>query len=145
MKCIIQRVQYASIVVDEVEIASIKHGILAFIGYSVQDTPKVNTWLAEKLIGYRIFSDSSGKMNLSVKDINGEILIVSNFTLCAQTSKGLRPGFTDAKLPKEASQLFTELYHVLSQYDIPVSTGQFGADMKISLLNDGPVTFILEQ
>ena len=141
MKCIIQRVQYASIVVDEVEIASIKHGILAFVGYSVQDTPKVNSWLAEKLIGYRIFSDSSGKMNLSVKDINGEILIVSNFTLCAQTSKGLRPGFTDAKLPEEASELFTELY----QYDILVSTGQFGADMKISLLNDGPVTFILEQ
>ena len=84
-------------------------------------------------------------MNLSVKDINGEILIVSNFTLCAQTSKGLRPGFTDAKLPEQASQLFTELYHLLSQYDIPVSTGQFGADMKISLLNDGPVTFILEQ
>lgn len=145
MKCIIQRVQYASVVVNEVEIASIKHGILAFIGYSVKDTSTVNSWLAEKLVGFRIFSDSSGKMNLSVKDIKGEILIVSNFTLCAQTSKGLRPGFTDAKLPEQASQLFTELYHLLKQYDIPVRTGKFGADMKISLMNDGPVTFILEQ
>lgn len=145
MKCIVQRVKEASIVIDGLEIASINSGMLVFVGYAKHDAIEINTWLADKLLGLRIFADEQGKMNKSINDINGSILLVSNFTLCANTEKGLRPSFINAESPDRALSLFDQLFDTLLTYNIPVKKGVFGADMKVSLINDGPVTFIIEK
>lgn len=157
MRALLQRVSHASVKVDEEVVGEIEQGILVFLGVQQGDTEKVADKLFDKIVNYRIFSDAEGKMNLSVKDINGGLLIVSQFTLAADTKKGLRPGFSLAAKPDRAQALYNycldraRLLSVSSDAELlntgvgyTVEAGIFGADMKVSLINDGPVTFILE-
>ena len=129
--------------VDGTDIASIGHGILALVGVERDDGPAEAARLAERVIAYRIFADGQGKMNLSLKDIGGELLAVPQFTLAADTNSGLRPSFSSAAAPADGEMLFLKFVEKAAEA-VPVATGRFGADMKVSLLNDGPVTFWLE-
>jgi D-tyrosyl-tRNA(Tyr) deacylase len=129
--------------VDGREIASIGRGILALVGVERGDTAAEAARLAERVLAYRIFADAQGKMNLSLRDIGGELLAVPQFTLAADTNSGLRPSFSNAAPPAEGEQLFLSFIEKTSEA-VPVRTGRFGADMKVSLLNDGPVTFWLQ-
>jgi D-tyrosyl-tRNA(Tyr) deacylase len=140
---LLQRVDDASVCVSGEEIARIAEGLLVFIGIEPDDTPAEADRLLSRLIAYRIFSDDSGKMNLSLEDINGGLLLVPQFTLSADTRKGLRPSFTPAASPTLASALFNHICTQAKQSYPMVQTGQFGADMKVSLTNNGPVTFWL--
>ena len=140
---LIQRVSWANVQVDSQIIGQIDQGILVLVGMEKNDQTEQADKLLHRLLNYRIFSDDDDKMNLSVKDIQGGVLLVPQFTLAADTKKGMRPSFSSAKPPSEAEKLFEYLLkHAQSQYD-HVESGQFGADMKVSLLNDGPVTFTL--
>ena len=143
MIALIQRVARADVRVDEVEIAAIGKGILALVGVERGDTDEIARRLAERVLAYRIFGDARGKMNLSLKDVRGELLAVSQFTLAADTASGLRPSFSSAAVPEEGRRLF-DLFVQLASQAAPVKTGRFGADMKVSLVNDGPVTFRLQ-
>ena len=143
MIALIQRVAHAAVRVDEQEIASIDKGILALVGVERGDTDEIARRLAERVLAYRIFGDAQGKMNLSLKDVRGELLAVSQFTLAADTASGLRPSFSSAAVPEEGRRLF-ELFVQIAAQSTPVKTGRFGADMKVSLVNDGPVTFWLQ-
>jgi len=129
--------------VDGAEIASIGRGILALVGVQRGDGPAEAERLAERVLAYRIFADAQGKMNLSLKDIAGELLAVPQFTLAADTKSGLRPSFSAAAAPADG-QLMFEKFAERAAAEVRVSLGRFGADMKVSLLNDGPVTFWLE-
>ena len=144
MKALIQRVKYANVVVDGKTIGAIDEGILALIGVEKGDDEAKADKLLHRLLNYRIFSDDEGKMNRSLIDINGGLLLVSQFTLAAETHKGLRPGFSTAAPPAEGERLFNYLVENAKAGHENVETGEFGADMKVSLLNDGPVTFMLE-
>lgn len=144
MKALIQRVKYANVVVDGKTIGAIDEGILALIGVEKGDDEAKADKLLHRLLNYRIFSDDEGKMNRSLIDINGGLLLVSQFTLTAETHKGLRPGFSTAAPPAEGERLFNYLVENAKAGHENVETGEFGADMKVSLLNDGPVTFMLE-
>ena len=143
MIALIQRVARADVRVDDAEIAAIGKGILALVGVERGDTDEIARRLAERVLAYRIFGDAQGKMNLSLKDVRGELLAVSQFTLAADTASGLRPSFSSAAAPEEGRRLF-ELFVQIAAQSVPVKTGRFGADMKVSLLNDGPVTFWLQ-
>ena len=145
MKALLQRVKNASVTVEEKEVSSIGQGLLILLGVEKGDTSSEGEYLARKAADLRIFEDSAGKMNLSVKDIKGEALIVSQFTLAGDTSRGNRPGFETAEKPEQAKVLYEYFVTQLKQYNIPVATGIFQADMKVSLINDGPVTFMLEK
>lgn len=142
MIALIQRVSEASVKVDGKTLGEIKQGLVVFLGVEKGDDEAIARRLHEKVIGYRVFSDEQGKMNLNVQQIGGELLVISQFTLAADTKKGMRPSFNGAP-PLEAERL----YHLFAAYceESGVSTkkGQFAADMKISLINDGPVTFWL--
>jgi len=141
---LIQRVKQAEVVVSNKSIGKISQGLLAFIGVERTDTEVEITKLLHKIIHYRIFADSEDKMNLSVKDIHGGLLLVPQFTLAADTKKGLRPSFSSSAAPDSARQLFEQfIIEAKQQYSL-VETGQFGANMQVSLINDGPVTFILK-
>lgn len=142
---LIQRVSQASVVVDGEIIGEIRQGLLLLLGVQKSDTQATADKLLKKVLDYRVFSDAEGKMNLSLKDIRGELLIVSQFTLAADTQKGLRPSFSTAAPPAIANQLY-DYFVKRAQHFHPnkIATGQFGADMKVSLINDGPVTFLLE-
>jgi len=144
MKILIQRVSHASVSVDGTEIGAIKRGILALIGIEKHDTEDIIQRMADKLLAYRVFPDGEGKMNLSLGDIQGGLLVISQFTLAADTRKGLRPSFSSAAPPSDAENLCVQFISLLRHKHPSVETGQFGADMKVSLLNDGPVTFMLE-
>ena len=144
MKALIQRVKYANVVVDGNTIGAIDEGILALIGVEKGDDEAKADKLLHRLLNYRIFSDDEGKMNRSLIDIEGGLLLVSQFTLAAETHKGLRPGFSTAAPPAEGERLFNYLVENAKAGHENVETGEFGADMKVSLLNDGPVTFMLE-
>ena len=144
MKALIQRVSQASVRVDQQVIGKIGRGLLVFLGVEKLDSESQAERMAEKLMAYRVFADEQGKMNLSVSDISGEILLVSQFTLAADTAKGLRPGFSNAAEPGLAEQLYEFLVDRLRQQGLPVATGQFAANMQVHLVNDGPVTFLLE-
>lgn len=144
MKALIQRVKYANVVVDGKTIGAIDEGVLALIGVEKGDDEAKADKLLHRLLNYRIFSDDEGKMNRSLIDINGGLLLVSQFTLAAETHKGLRPGFSTAAPPAEGECLFNYLVENAKAGHENVETGEFGADMKVSLLNDGPVTFMLE-
>jgi D-aminoacyl-tRNA deacylase len=145
MRAVTQRVKNAKVVVEGAEVASIEHGLLVLLGIEHDDTPDDTDWLVRKIAAMRIFSDAAGHMNLSVTDVQGEILVVSQFTLHASTKKGNRPSFIRAARPEQANpmyQAFTELLAEVSQ--LKVQTGVFGADMQVSLLNDGPVTIVMD-
>ena len=141
---LIQRVTKAKVVVKNENVGEIQQGILAFIGIEKEDTKEQALRLLDKILAYRIFADEDDKMNLSVKDINGGLLLVPQFTLAADTKKGSRPSFSSAAFPEKAEKLFNELVEQANSKYKKTETGQFGADMKISLLNDGPVTFWLQ-
>ena len=143
MIALIQRVRQASVTVDNQIIGQINHGLLVLLGIEQEDNEQKAMRLCEKVLGYRIFSDHEGKMNLNVKQINGEILVVSQFTLAADTHKGMRPSFTQGAKPEEANKLY-QFFVELCQKQIQTHTGQFAADMQVSLINDGPVTFWLQ-
>lgn len=144
MKGLIQRVSSASVVVDGNCVGEIDQGILLLLGVEKEDDRSKADKLLNKVINYRIFSDESDKMNLSLKDIEGELLVVSQFTLVAETSKGKRPGFSKGASPALGEELYNHFVEAANKTGLKIATGQFGADMKVSLTNDGPVTFWLE-
>ncbi len=142
---VIQLVTYAEVRVDSVTIGAIQKGIMALVGIEKTDTIKAAEKLFNKIVNYRIFPDHHGKMNLSLKDIQGGLLLVPQFTLVAETAKGTRPGFSTGMPPQEGKQLFEYLVeHAKKQHDVSIASGRFGAYMQVSLCNDGPVTFMLK-
>ncbi len=141
---LLQRVRYANVVVDNVEIAAIKKGLLVLIGIEKEDSTIQADKLLKRLLAYRIFSDENDKMNLSLQDIKGDLLLVPQFTLAADTKKGMRPSFTPAAPPDLGLQLFDYFCDQASQLYPHIQTGEFGADMQVSLTNDGPATFYLQ-
>ena len=144
MIALIQRVSEARVMVAGETIGNIGPGIVALIGVEKADSEATATRLLERILGYRIFADNEQKMNLSLRDISGGLLLVPQFTLAANTSKGMRPSFTSAAAPVDGERLFSYLVQQAKQQHQPVATGEFGADMKVSLINDGPVTFWLQ-
>ncbi|GMM69753.1 D-aminoacyl-tRNA deacylase [Alteromonas sp. MTD1] len=138
---LIQRVLEANVTVDNEVIGEIGHGMLVLLGVEKEDGDAEIEKLANKLCRYRMFNDSDGKMNLNVEQVGGEILVVSQFTLVADTQKGNRPGFSRGATPEHGKTIYLKFIDALKSKDIPVATGQFGADMKVGLINDGPVTF----
>ena len=144
MKGLIQRVSHAQVVVDGEVVGAIEKGLLLLLGVEQTDTEQQADKLLHKVLNYRIFADEQGKMNLSVKDIGGGLLVVSQFTLAAETKKGLRPSFSSAANPALAEQLYQYFVTQAQQQHSIVATGIFAADMKVSLCNDGPVTFMLD-
>ena len=144
MIALIQRVNWAQVHIDSTLHADIGTGLLALIGIEKDDDDKLVQKLLDKILAYRIFEDSDGKMNLDLKDIGGDLMLVSQFTLAAETHKGLRPGFSSAKSPMEAEVIYDKLEQAAREQHEFVRSGKFGADMQVSLENDGPVTFILK-
>ena len=143
MRAIIQRVKNASVEIDNEIFSEINKGLLVLIAFENEDNNNDISWLVNKIINLRIFSDKRGKMNLSVKDIEGEILLVSQFTLFASTKKGNRPSFMKSAKPEKAIPLYNKFINNVSE-EINTKTGEFGADMKVSLINDGPVTIFID-
>ena len=144
MKGLIQRVRRASVTIDGKVYSKINQGILILLGVEKGDNEQNADKLADKLCKLRIFEDEDGKMNKSILDVNGEILIVSQFTLAGDCKKGTRPSFDKAELPQRANELYEYFVDLIKQKNIPVGTGVFGAMMDVELVNDGPVTFMLE-
>lgn len=145
MRVVIQRVSQAKVEVDKKVIGTCTKGLLILAGIEDADTEEDASWLCAKIINLRIFNDAEGKMNLSLKDINGEILVVSQFTLHASTKKGNRPSYIMAARPEKALPLFNIFVEMLKKESgQPVATGEFGAHMEVSLVNDGPVTIIID-
>ena len=144
MRFVIQRVSRASVTVDEKTIGRIGQGYLVLIGVGKEDTREDADRLIKKMLGLRIFQDENGKINRSIKDVDGELLLVSQFTLYADCRHGNRPGFTEAAGPAEAKELYEYIIESCKKQVPVVETGEFGADMKVELLNDGPFTILLE-
>ena len=144
MKALSQRVASARVEVAGEVVGAIDQGLLALVGVEPQDTPASVEKLLHKLLNYRVFSDAAGKMNLSLSDVAGGLLLVSQFTLAADTKSGLRPSFSSAAPPALGAELFDRLVAQARAKHPQVATGQFGADMQVHLINDGPVTFLLE-
>ena len=144
MKALIQRVRGARVEVAGEVVGSIDQGLLALVGVEPRDTPASVEKILHKLLNYRVFSDDAGKMNLSLSDVSGGLLLVSQFTLAADTRSGLRPSFSSAAPPALGAELFDLLVTQARARHPQVATGQFGADMQVHLVNDGPVTFLLE-
>lgn len=143
MIALIQRVSHASIKIDNQLHCEIGRGILAFIGVEKDDSGKQAEALLDKILAYRVFPDSEGKMNLGLKDADGDLMLVSQFTLAADTNSGLRPSFSSAMEPTRASEIYQSMVESAKEKHPRVQSGIFAADMKIELVNDGPVTFIL--
>ena len=144
MIALIQRVSRASVDINETEVAAISAGLMVLLGIHVDDSEKEARKLAQKTVSLRVFDDGSGDMNLDVKSVEGGVLIVPNFTLAADTSRGNRPGFSTAMPPKDAEPLFELFATETRELTKDVQTGVFGADMQVSLVNDGPITISLE-
>ncbi len=144
MKVLVQRVSESRVTVAGEQIGAIGRGVLALVGIERADDDAVVDRMVRKLIGLRLFADDQGKMNLDLRDVGGAVLAVSQFTLAADTSRGRRPGFSRAAGPREGLRLYQRFVAVLREEGITVATGRFGADMQVSLINDGPVTFMLE-
>ena len=144
MRAVVQRVKKTTLRVDGELISEIPFGLTVFLGVKTGDTEKEAAYIAKKVAGLRIFEDENGKMNLSVKDVGGEVLLVSQFTLYGDVTKGNRPSFTLAERPEIAEPLYEYAVKELSSYGVTVKKGVFGADMKIEQNNDGPVTILLE-
>ncbi|OGI03498.1 MAG: D-tyrosyl-tRNA(Tyr) deacylase [Candidatus Melainabacteria bacterium GWF2_37_15] len=145
MIAVIQRVKQASVTIDNELYSRIDKGILVLLGVEKEDTEEQAKFLADKIVNLRIFEDDAGKMNLSLADVNGEMLVVSQFTLAGDCKKGKRPGFDNAARPELAIPLYEKFIEFVKKQGIPVKTGQFGAMMDVGLINDGPVTFILRK
>ena len=141
---LLQRVTHATVLVQEKTIAGIDRGLLVFIGVEKDDTPAQADRLLERLLGYRVFPDKDGKMNLGLRDVGGGLLLVPQFTLPADTRKGMRPSFSTAAPPEQGRELFDYLLKEAQVKHQPVAAGIFGADMRVTLTNDGPVTFWLK-
>ena len=144
MIALIQRVSHANVVVSNAEIANINKGLLVLLGVSRGDDGAKADKLVHKMLGYRVFEDIEGKMNLSVQNIGGEVLLVPQFTLTADTKSGMRPGFSNAASPEEGEHWFNYVAEKCKEALGTVQLGEFGADMKVGLLNDGPATFWIE-
>lgn len=144
MKAVVQRVQHASVAVDGQVVGDIGQGLLVLLGIAKDDSQALADKLLNKVLDYRIFPDTDDKMNLSLKDIGGELLVVSQFTLVADTKKGLRPSFSAAAPAELARELYEYWVKEAEKSIANVATGRFGSDMQVALQNDGPVTFILE-
>lgn len=144
MRAVVQRVCNANVAVDGEVIGAIENGLLVFLGVGDGDTEADLKYIADKVIGLRIFSDSDDKMNLSVSDIDGEMLVISQFTLYGDCRKGRRPNFTSAMEPKTAEKMYEDFIAYISERGIKTACGKFGADMEVSLVNDGPVTILLD-
>ncbi len=145
MRSIIQRVSEAKVTINTITVGKIDHGYMLLLGIEEADTFEDVEWLAAKICKLRLFNDSEGKMNLDIKDVQGNILVISQFTLHAKTKKGNRPSYIKAAKPEHANKLYEDfidaLFHLL---DKPIQSGEFGADMKINMTNDGPVTIIID-
>ena len=144
MLALIQRVTSASVSVEQSVVGSIDGGLLLLLGIEKEDTEQQADRLLQKVLAYRVFADAEGKMNLSLCDVQGGLLIVSQFTLAASTDKGLRPSLSSAKPPAEAEKLYDYFLRVAQAEHTKVAAGRFGADMQVALVNDGPVTFLLK-
>ena len=144
MRIVLQRVAHASVTVEEKVIGKIQRGFLLLVGVTHDDAMEDMEYLVRKIVQMRIFEDEDGKLNRSIQDIGGEILSVSQFTLYAETKKGNRPSFSKAAPGDVALEMFEQFNGLLRETGVPVETGQFGADMKVELLNDGPVTILLD-
>ena len=145
MKAVVQRVSNANVKVNEEIVGKIKNGFVVLLGVQNGDTKENADYLVKKITALRVFSDENDKMNLSLKDVNGSLLVVSQFTLCADCVKGNRPSFSGAADPKLANELYEYFVSECRKLDFKVETGIFGANMKLNLTNDGPVTIILEK
>ncbi len=141
---LLQRVTQAEVTVGDERVGRIGPGLLVLVGVERGDNEVTARRLAERLLGYRVFSDPEGRMNLNVRDVAGGVLLVPQFTLAADTARGARPSFTPAAAPEEGERLFGYLVTQMKEQQVPVETGRFGAEMKVSLVNDGPVTFWLQ-
>ena len=144
MRVIIQRVSEASVSIDSQVKAKIGYGLMILVGISTEDNQEDIDWLTQKIINLRVFNDENGKMNLSLLDVKGEVLLISQFTLFASTKKGNRPSFIQSAKPEIAVLLYEQLIESLKATGIEIKTGRFGADMKVSLTNDGPVTISID-
>jgi len=144
MRAVVQRVSEASVIVDGQSVGEIRQGLVVLLGVARGDTARDAAYLADKTAGLRIFEDQQGKMNRSVEDISGSVLVVSQFTLLGDCRKGRRPGFSDAAEPELADKLYEEYVGLLRQRQITVATGIFRAEMKVGLINHGPVTMLLD-
>ena len=144
MKIVIQRVSEAHVKVDGKMVGAISKGLMLLVGIQEDDEQEDVDWLVQKILNLRIFSDNEGKMNLSILDISGEILCISQFTLIADYKKGNRPSFIKAAKPEKAIPLFNNFVEEISKSELKIEQGIFGADMKVSLLNDGPVTIVMD-
>lgn len=144
MIAVIQRVSQAAITIDGEEIARIEKGVVVLLGVMVDDTQDDANYLANKILNFRIFNDADDKMNLAINDVGGEILVISQFTLCADWLKGRRPSFIKAAPPEDGEKLYQQFVANLKDGGIGVKTGQFGAMMDVALINNGPVTFVLD-
>ena len=144
MLALIQRVTSASVSIGGSAAGSINQGLVLLLGIEKEDTEQQADRLLHKVLAYRVFADAEGKMNLSVRDVKGGVLVVSQFTLAASTDKGLRPGFSSAKAPAEAERLYDYFLKSVRAEHAVVEAGRFGADMQVALVNDGPVTFLLK-
>jgi len=143
MRAVVQRVKHSSVTVDEKIVGKIDSGFMVLLGVEKGDTEKDMTYIADKLLGLRIFEDEEEKMNLSIQDVNGEMLIVSQFTLLADCRKGRRPSFVEAARPEKANDLYMKLVSYVRE-SVKVETGIFQADMQVDICNDGPVTVMLD-
>ena len=144
MRAVVQRVKKGSVEIEEKEIGKIEKGLVILLGVGQNDTEKDAEYLAEKIVNLRIFEDKEGKMNLSVKDINGRILVISQFTLYGDCKKGRRPSFISAALPDKAVKLYDYFVKSIKNYGLKIETGEFQAMMLVKIYNDGPVTILLD-
>jgi D-tyrosyl-tRNA(Tyr) deacylase len=141
---LLQRVAHARVTVGDACVAAIGRGLLVLVAVEPGDSPSVGERMLERLLGYRVFADAAGKMNLSVQDVGGGLLLVPQFTLAADTSRGMRPSFSSAAAPEDGRALYDALVAAARAKYAPVASGVFGADMQVALTNDGPVTFLLQ-
>jgi len=144
MRAVVQRVSRACVVIDGETVGAIERGLLILLGVTHSDTDETAAWLADKIIGLRIFNDADGKMNRSVTDVGGGVLVVSQFTLYGDCRKGRRPSFIDAAPPEIAIALYEGFVNAIKAQGVPAATGRFGAMMQVELVNDGPVTLIVD-
>jgi D-tyrosyl-tRNA(Tyr) deacylase len=144
MRAVLQRVSRARVVVDGSVVGEIGRGLLVLLGIATGDTPEQARWLADKVVGLRLFSDADGKMNLALADVGGAMLVVSQFTLHGDCRKGRRPSFIEAAAPDVAIPLYEAFINEVRAQGIPTATGRFGAMMQVELINDGPVTLIVD-